>query len=68
MTLVPSPGAAAHRAVAPGVSKGSRLLEETDQRQPLAAGLGLVRGHQPIEMSLPAAELRQRPSFGSGCT
>ena len=50
---------APHRIIAALVAKATQLLEYPDQRQPLAAGLRLVRRQNPIKRLLPRTKPRQ---------
>jgi hypothetical protein len=60
MSPVPGPGVAPDRVIAAVITQRPQLLEQPDQRQPLAhRGAGVLR-QKPIELRLPAPELRSR--------
>ena len=56
----PGPGVAPDRIIAPLVIEARQLLEYPDQRQPLACRLPFVGQQQPVQLSLPRANPRQR--------
>jgi len=58
--LRPPPGVAPHRIVAAVVAAAAQLLEDPDQRQLLAGGLGGIAGQQVVELRRPSPELRSR--------
>ena len=71
-------GVAPYRVVAALVAEPAQLLEDPDQRQPLARRLALVRQQQPVELFAPRIDPRQRlpaaliretrsPATGSPC-
>ena len=56
----PGTGVAAHRVVPALVAERAQGLEHPDQGQPLTRRLRLVGSQQPIQLRLPAPQLRQR--------
>jgi hypothetical protein len=57
---IPAPGVASHRVVAAFIAKLTKRLIDPHQCQPFAPQFGCIRCQQPIQFSLPPAELRQR--------
>src|SRR5947209_4207451 len=55
----PNPGVAANRVIAALIAEPAELLEDTNQRQPLARRLLLVRQQQPVELAPPRVNPRQ---------
>src|SRR5712692_7084948 len=55
----PNPGVAANRVIAALIAEPAELLEDTNQRQPLARRLLLVRQQQPVELVPPRVNPRQ---------
>src|SRR6267142_2385863 len=55
----PNPGVAANRVIAALIAKPAQLLEDTNQRQPLARRLLLVRQQQSVELVPPRVNSRQ---------
>ena len=58
--LAPSPGVAPHGIVAAVVAAPAQFLEDADQRQLLAGGLGRVPCQQFVEFCRPPPQLRPR--------
>jgi hypothetical protein len=58
--LAPSPGVTPHGIVAAVVAAPAQLLEDADQRQLLAEGLGRIAFQQVIEFRRPPPQLRPR--------
>jgi hypothetical protein len=58
--LAPPTRIAAHRVVAALVTARAQLLEDADQRQPLAKRLGGIAGQKFVELCHPSTQLRPR--------
>jgi hypothetical protein len=56
----PLPGIAPDRIVAALITEPAQILENPDQRQPLATRLALVRQQQVIKLFAPRIDPRQR--------
>ena len=60
LPTTPATAVAAHRVVPALVAERAQGLEHPDQGQPLTRRLRLVGSQQPIQLRLPAPQLRQR--------
>ena len=58
--LAPPSGVTAHGVVTAVIAAPAELLEDPDQRQLLASGLGRIPCQQPVEFCCPSAQLRSR--------
>ena len=61
--LGPSPGIATHRIVTAVIAPLTQVLEQADQGQLLAGGLGRIAGQQCVELFCPSPEFRSGLDF-----